>query len=142
MPVILAEHAGLGVGQTVTILRFPDIPKEVVRVHRVMSWVSSFSASTAFANVLAHNVSDNFTLQTGDLSNLWCRINQAITSEVPYGVFEFDPAPYELVGPQRWVSINSAGIITAVLAVVYSIRKEPNLTLWTELRARTSFERS
>lgn len=127
--------------QTLQIIRLPDIPGWVVRVHRVTHFVSSFSAAAAVSAVLNHNVNLGETLSINDFGSAWCRIDQAITAEVPPGVQVYDPEPYELIGPQRWISIASAGNVISVLSIIYSMRRERNKVLWNALRAKTSFER-
>ena len=130
--------------QTTQLLRLPDLPGWVVEVHSVLAQVQSFSTSAAISMGLYHNTDLAVTLGVNaELVLQWCHLelpvdtDAAIVSPVvfPFGV------PYDLVGVQRWDTVPSAGTITAVISIVYTLRREPNRTLWNEIRARTSFER-
>ena len=134
-------HARLtvtGAGQTFQLLNFPDLLGMVVRVHRVKLQVEAFSEASTIGSLIAHNIGPGFTFQTTEPWKAW---NQLFTfpasaSPAPEQVYD---EPYELIGRQRWVVINAAGNITVRLSAVYSLRKEPSQTLWTALRAKTSF---
>lgn len=139
MPIFHARISQTGAGQTLQILRLPDIPGRVLLIHRVKLSFESFSAVTALMSLLAHNTGPGFTFQTSEPENAWNQlpiIGDGASSPVEQ---VYDPTPYELVGAQRWVVINSAGNVIVRLAILYSWRREPNQTLWSELRARTSF---
>lgn len=95
--------------------------------------------TTALASLLAHNTGPGFTFQSTDPSTAWAQLFLIGDGHAIRGEQVYDPEPYELIGKQRWVNINSAGTTTVRLAVVYSMRREPNRTLWNDLRAKTSF---
>jgi len=128
--------------QATVIVPLPDIPGRVVQVHRVLWMVSSFSAATAISIILDHNVSTAVTMSVNDFGSRWVRIDQAASGGgPPHGEYVFSPEPYELIGPQRFDHVASAGTVIGTLAIFYSMRGERNRTLWNALRARTSFER-
>ncbi len=123
------------------LLPLPDIPGQVVEVRRLIVSLTSHSAFTAFSNAFHHNVNLNRTLSLGDFTSQWAHtdlgvglIEGAPPMHVPFDV------PYDLVGVQRWDSQLSSGTAEAKLMVIYTVRREPNRTVWNELRARTSFE--
>lgn len=132
-------------GQTTVLLRIPDIPGSVAQIHAVIGQIQSFSASSAVTFALYHNTDLGVTLGVNsNLASQWCHlelpvdVDAAVVSPV---VFPFS-VPYELVGVQRWDAVPSAGTVTALISVVYTLRNEPNRTLWNEIRRRTSFERA
>jgi len=141
LPIIFARSVISGAGTLPQIVQFPDRPHYVVQVHRVTSFISSHSLATAVGTIFDHNISLAITIQINDFPSTWCRIDQAVTDSPPSGVQEYDPAPLELAGPQRLILVNSAGVITVITTVVYSLRFERSIDKWNELRARTSFER-
>lgn len=142
--MILHGRLAVGVGQTFQILRLPDHNLTVVRVHRVKLQVEAFSEATTIGSLLAHDIGPGFTFQTNEPGNAWNQIYLGFSTLSPgpaTGEQVYDE-PYELAGPQRWVVINAAGTVTVRLSVVYSLRREPNLTVWTALRQKTSFSSS
>lgn len=127
--------------QATVLFDLPDIPGRVVQVGTVIWMVNSFTAPTGIALVLHHNISLNVTLSVNDFASAWCRIDQAASNGgPPPGVVFFDP-PYELIGRQRFDHVASAGAVIGTLSVIYTLRNEPNTTIWNELRRRTSFEK-
>jgi len=123
------------------LLRLPDIPGQVVEVRRLTFNLTSHSAFTGVAVAFHHNVNLNETLSVGDFTSQWARMNLGVgliegaqPMHIPFDV------PYDLVGVQRWDTQLSAGTAEATLMVIYTVRREPNRTVWNELRARTSFE--
>lgn len=143
MPVILRRHNVVGAARQVTIVPFPDLPGWVVQVHRVMIGFVGFGAASAIGNVLDHNVSLAITIDMIDSTSMWCRIDSAFgnnPNQAP-NLMVYTPVPYELIGPQRWVTVNSVGTIDVFLTVLYEMRREANKTKWNALRAKTSFER-
>lgn len=131
-----------GAGQVFQVLRLPDFRGWVVQVHRVYFQSESVSADTALASLLAHDIGPGFTFQTNDPQNAWNQIFLRPEVGTGQGITVYTPVPYELVGPQRWVMINSAGNSIGRLSVVYGLRRESNLTLWSALRQKTSFRSS
>lgn len=131
--------------QATRLLRFPDIPGQVVEVRRVLWMASSFSTDTAVSLVLDHNVSLAVTLSTTEnRASRWCAVDDPHDTNGGSGhprVVEFGEWPYELIGVQRFDHISSAGTVSGRLQVIYTLRREPNRTRWNALRARTSFER-
>ncbi len=141
---ILHEIASAITSQTTVLLRFPDIPGQVVEIHAVIGQVQSFSASAAISMALYHNSDLGVTLgMNTEIKGQWAHlelpvdIDAAVVTPVPI----WFPVPYDLVGVQRWDVVPSAGTITAFISVIYTVRSEGNRTLWNELRRRTSFER-
>jgi len=128
----------VGAGQTVQIIALPDLVGWVVQVHSVRAAFESFTAVTATFSLLAHNIGLGFTFQTGEADNAWAQ-NPMIGDGPAMASVERFHEPYELIGPQRWVVINSAGTVVIRLSISYSMRREPNRTLWNEIRRRTSY---
>lgn len=124
-----------------TLLPFPDIPGKVVEVRRLIFSLDSFSATTALLVVFNHNVNLAETLSLGDATSAWAWIAAGASGGGPEPMhIPFDP-PFELIGPQRMDTQLSAGTAAARIMAIYTIRREPNRTLWNALRAETSFER-
>lgn len=123
------------------LMRFPDIPGQVVEVRRVTFGLTSFSSATAVTVVFHHNVNLNITLSVGDFTDAWGRITAGASGGTPpFEPLVFDP-PYDLVGVQRLDYQLSAGTAEGLVMAVYTVRRERNRTVWNELRSRTSFER-
>lgn len=131
--------------QTTRLLRLPDLPGHVVEVHSVIGHVQSFSANTAVSYGLYHNTDLGVTLgMNTELAGQWAHLEMPVDTDAgppATPVFHF-PVPYELIGVQRWDMAMSGGTITALISIVYTLRREPNKTLWNAIRRRTSFERS
>ena len=128
--------------QGVVLVDLPDIPGVVVEVRRVLWMVESFTDVTGIGVRLYHDIDVSKTLAFGETpDNLWMIIAQGLSggadsqAEVVY-----DP-PYDLVGKQRCDFISSVGNVVGYLQIHYTTRREPNRTVWNELRQRTSFER-
>jgi len=122
------------------LARLPDIPGQVVEVRRVIFNLTSFSAATAVAIVLHHNINLNVTLSTVNLTAQWAQMDVGASNGGPAPMHvPFDP-PYDLVGAQRVDAQLSAGTAAGILMIIYTVRREPNRTVWNELRNRTSFE--
>lgn len=129
--------------QATILVQLPDVPGEVVMVHRVLWMVSSFSDVTAIALTLDHNVNIAVTLSTdaSSKSQWWAGDQGASGGTPPHVDVAYSPSPYELVGLQRFDHIASVGTVSGRLIILYTTRREPNRTKWNELRSRTSFER-
>lgn len=142
MGLIFRQLTRTGAGQIPQIVPFPDIPHVVVQVTSVRITLSTFPAASAIVNILDHNTDLSITVQTNDSPTMWAKIANSFSFE-PNAIHPilYDPM-YELAGPQRWVLLISTGTVTAELMVQYTLRREPNLTLWTAIRKRTSIEKS
>lgn len=131
------------VSQQTTMIQLPDIPAVVVEVRRVIWLLSSFDATSALATILDHNVNEAVTLSTTeDRDSMWFPGHNAYDVD-GFGVqanIEYSP-PYDLIGKQRFDYLASGGNLSGMLVILYTLRREPNKTLWNELRGRTSFER-
>ena len=137
---LIIPVAGMTTSVITRLLRLPDIPGQVVEVRRVIFNLTSFSAATAVAIVLSHNVNLAVTLSTVDFTAQWAQMDVGASNGGPAPMHvPFEP-PIEMVGVQRVDSQLSAGTAEGVLMVVYTVRRERNRTVWNELRARTSFE--
>lgn len=129
--------------QETRIIEFPDIPGEVVQIWRVSFQVQSFTAATAIALRLVHNVNLAVTLAVNaeQLPNVWATVDQAASGGgPPQAITEFWPEPYELLGRQRLDMVSSAGTVQGILSIMYTTRSEPNRTLWNRIRRSTSFD--
>jgi len=126
--------------QSTVLIELPDIPGEVVQVNDVLWMVSSFTMDTAITVILHHNTALSVSLSVNDFGSAWCRMDQASGGGPPQVGYHFAD-PYELVGRQRCDFVASAGSVIGTLAILYSVRAEPNRTLWNGLRRTTSFER-
>lgn len=125
------------------LIYLPDIPGQVVEVHNVIGQVVSFSASSANLVALYHNTDLGTVLNANDFGAQWCRLELSTNTgaAIVSPVSIYYPVPYELVGPQRMDTLASAGNVDVVVMIIYTMRAEPNRTLWNALRQRTSFER-
>jgi len=126
--------------QETVLIDLPDLPGQVLQVGRVLWMPGSFAGVTAVSIALHHNTSLAGTLALTDFGSMWMRIDQHLNTVGYYVPYDFEP-PLELVGRQRCDVVSSSGTVTGVLAILYTLRTEPNRTLWNDLRARTSFER-
>jgi len=123
------------------LMRFPDIPGQVVEIRRITFGLTSFSSATAVTCVFHHNIELSITLSVGDFTDAWGRITAGASGGTPsFEPMVFEP-PYDLVGTQRLDYQLSAGTGEGLVMALYTVRRESNKTLWNELRARTSFER-
>ncbi len=129
--------------QTTLLVELPDLPNQVLQVWRLTFDIQSSSEATAIVHALSHDVNLGTTLSTADVAGQWAHVEQgrAVDSLANHLELPFWPEPYELIGTQRWDVLPSNGGITPFLTVHYTVRREPNLTKWTLLKARTSFER-
>lgn len=128
--------------QSVVLVELPDIPGLVVLVSQVLWSVESFSQVTGIGIRLYHDIDVSKTLAFSEIPGaLWCNISQGLSGAADVqAVVAFQP-PYELIGAQRLDHISSAGTVVGQLTIHYTTRREPNRTVWNELRSRTSFER-
>ena len=123
------------------LMRFPDIPGQVVEIRRVIFGLTSFTSATAVTCVFHHNIDTSITLSVGDFTDAWGRITAGASGGTPhFAPLVFEP-PYDLIGTQRMDYQLSAGTGEGLVMVMYTVRREPNRTIWNELRSRTSFER-
>ena len=128
--------------QDVVLVQLPDIPGIVVEVHQVLWNVESFTDVTGIGIRLYHDIDVSKTLAFSEIPGaLWCAISQGLSGGADVqALVRFDP-PYDLVGAQRLDHISSVGTVVGHLTIHYTTRREPNRTVWNELRSRTSFER-
>ncbi len=129
--------------QSTTLVELPDIPGQVVQVRAVHWFTSSFSQTASFVAILDHNISLAVTLSTTeDRESMWFPgigfVDVDGPSEQPS--LRYDP-PYELIGKQRFDHLATAGAMSGMLVILYTLRRESNRTVWNELRSRTSFEK-
>lgn len=131
----------VGVVQSFELIELPDIPGIVVEVRRVLVNVESVSTATGMGFRLYHNISNAVTLPFSEVpSSLWFWASLQATNEMAMADVEYSP-PYDLIGKQRYDTIGSAGAAITGLTILYTTRREPNRTVWNELRRRTSFEK-
>ncbi len=126
--------------QTFELVELPDIPGIVVLVSLVTFMVESFSSATGLSIRLYHNIDDSVTLAFANVpGTLWMNISMGINSDPSQASVVYNP-PIEMIGKQRLDAVSSAGTVVGHLMIHYTTRREPNRTVWNELRARTSRE--
>ena len=142
MQVKIATHGSIS-SQSTVLVELPDLPELVIRVWALFFDIQSSSAAAAIAHAMSHDINLGTTLSVNDIAGQWCHVEQgrAVDSLTNHIEVRFWPEPYELIGPQRWDVLPSAGSITPFLTVHYTTRAERNANRWNLLRARTSFER-
>jgi len=128
--------------QATVLVELPDIPGLVVEVRQVNWYLESFSAETAVALRLYHNIDLSVTLAFARVpGDVWWSVGQAVGTGGPSPVQTVYDPPFDLIGAQRFDHVASAGTVIGHLVIHYTTRRESNRTLWNDLRARTSFER-
>ena len=127
--------------QSLELIDLPDIPGQVVEVHRVKFGVRSFTDVTGVGLRLYHDIDVSKTLAFNAAPpNLWCTLNLGLSGAGQSDEQIFTPV-YDLIGSQRLDFVSSVGNVIGDLTIHYTMRRESNRTIWNELRARTSFER-
>jgi len=128
--------------QTATLVPLPSLVHQVIRVWAVAFDIQSSDSAASIVQVLAHNVDLGVTLAVADVDSQWLHAEQgrAVDSLTNHIHVPFWPEPYELIGTQRWICLPSNGTVVSVMTVYYTTRREPNLTTWSLLKRRTSFE--
>lgn len=129
-----------GTGQ---ILQLPDIPGQVVEVRSVIVEEQGVNASTAISHALYHNIDQSVVHGINIVEEQWCHFEMPTVLDVAPGRRSWIDfaVPYDLVGPQKW-EMSVTQLTQCILTIVYTVRREPNKTIWNELRARTSYERA
>lgn len=140
MQVKLALHNGITALAT-NLVQLPDLPGLVVQVWFVAFMVRSVSEATAVSFTLHHNIGTT-AISVNDFGSMWTHGAGAYSGTANPGqiAIPFWPEPYELIGTQRWDAQPSAGTVSAILQIHYTLRRERNRTVWNMLRSRTSFE--